>query len=58
MWTDATCSYNQSDPYLRQVRAEATAYGEATARQPGGIDRLPSGRGPDVQSPYARDTRC
>nr|WP_249777282.1 lytic transglycosylase domain-containing protein [Arthrobacter sp. C9C5] len=25
-WTDAIYSYNQSDPYIRQVRAEATAY--------------------------------
>jgi len=27
-WTDAIYSYNQSDSYLRQVRAEATAYAE------------------------------
>ncbi|AXJ10916.1 lytic transglycosylase domain-containing protein [Arthrobacter sp. PM3] len=25
-WTDAIYSYNQSDPYIRQVRAQATAY--------------------------------
>jgi membrane-bound lytic murein transglycosylase B len=24
-WTDAIYSYNQSDPYIRQVRAQATA---------------------------------
>ncbi|MGO4121685.1 lytic transglycosylase domain-containing protein [Arthrobacter sp. YAF16] len=29
-WTDAIYSYNQSDPYLRQVRAEATAYAAKT----------------------------
>jgi membrane-bound lytic murein transglycosylase B len=25
-WTDAIYAYNQSDPYIRQVRAQATAY--------------------------------
>ncbi|HEX9227241.1 MAG TPA: lytic transglycosylase domain-containing protein [Arthrobacter sp.] len=29
-WTDAIYSYNQSDPYIRQVRAQATAYAAKT----------------------------
>ena len=29
-WTDAIYSYNQSDPYIRQVRAQATAYALTT----------------------------
>ena len=29
-WTDAIYSYNQSDPYIRQVRAQATAYAVTT----------------------------
>ncbi|WP_310061429.1 lytic transglycosylase domain-containing protein [Arthrobacter ginsengisoli] len=29
-WTDAIYSYNQSDPYIRQVRAQATAYAVKT----------------------------
>ncbi|MET4134247.1 lytic transglycosylase domain-containing protein [Pseudarthrobacter sp. PvP090] len=29
-WTDAIYSYNQSDPYSRQVRAQATAYAAKT----------------------------
>ncbi|MET3952433.1 lytic transglycosylase domain-containing protein [Arthrobacter sp. UYEF36] len=29
-WTDAIYSYNQSDPYIREVRAQATAYAAKT----------------------------
>ena len=29
-WTDAIYSYNQSDPYIRQVRVQATAYAAKT----------------------------
>ncbi|WP_313959629.1 lytic transglycosylase domain-containing protein [Arthrobacter sp. U41] len=29
-WTDAIYSYNQSDPYIRQVRTQATAYAAKT----------------------------
>lgn len=29
-WTDAIYSYNQSDPYIRQVRDQATAYAAKT----------------------------
>ena len=29
-WTDAIYSYNQSDPYIRQVRAQAAAYAATT----------------------------
>lgn len=29
-WSDAIYSYNQSDPYIRQVRAQATAYAVKT----------------------------
>ncbi|SFT92031.1 Transglycosylase SLT domain-containing protein [Arthrobacter sp. ov118] len=29
-WTDAIYAYNQSDPYIRQVRAQATAYAAKT----------------------------